>query len=203
MEKQFVTLIPAGFTIPLAIILLLLLGFWLLYVGLVKKKNNVKEAFSSVDVQLKQRYDLIPNILFIANKFMEHERELLTNITALRAQAAKLPDGVDNAQQKIDLDNKISSMMGQLLVAVENYPQLKADQPMMQAMQTYNECEAHIAAARRFYNSAVKELNNAVEIFPSSLVASFIGIKSAPFFEANEEERQRVDASKYFTTKNN
>ena len=199
MEKQFVTLIPAGFTIPLAIILLLLLGFWLLYVGLVKKKNNVKEAFSSVDVQLKQRYDLIPNILFIANKFMEHERELLTNITALRAQAAKLPDGVDNAQQKIDLDNKISSMMGQLLVAVENYPQLKADQPMMQAMQTYNECEAHIAAARRFYNSAVKELNNAVEIFPSSLVASFIGIKSAPFFEANEEERQRVDASKYFT----
>src|SRR5699024_5315832 len=104
---------------------------------------------------LKKRYDLIPNVLFIANKFMEHERGLLEDITKLRAQAAKLPADLSNAEQKIQLDGAIAGKMGQLMVAVENYPQLKSDQTMLQAMQTYNEQEEHIAAARRFYNSAV------------------------------------------------
>ena len=130
---------------------------------------------------------------------MEHERELLTNITKLRAEAAKIPADINKAQEKIDLDAKISSLMGQLQVSVENYPQLKSDQTMIQAMQTYNEQEEHIAAARRFYNAAVKELNNAVEIFPSSLVALIFNIKAMPFIEATETERQRIDASQYFT----
>ena len=199
MEKQFISFLPAGLITPTIIVVAILIILYLLYVSVIKKKNNVKESFAAIDVQLKKRYDLIPNILFIANKFMEHERELLTEITELRAQAAKLPADIENAQQKIDLDNKISSMMGQLQVQVENYPQLKSDQTMIQAMQTYNEQEEHIAAARRFYNSAVKELNNAVEIFPSSLVAALVGIKAAPFFEAKEEERQRIDAKDYFT----
>ena len=199
MEKQFIQFVPISCWIP--VIIILLLGFWLwsVYAGLIKKRNDVKEAFSSVDVQLKQRYDLIPNILVIANKFMEHERELLTKITELRAQASKLSNDVNNAKEKIDLDNKLNGLMGNLMVAVENYPQLKSDQTMMHAMQSYNEMESHIAAARRFYNSAVKELNNAVEIFPSSFVAAIIGVKGAPFFEADEHERQRIDASQYFT----
>lgn len=199
MEKQFISFLPTNLVTPTIVVLVLLAIFYLIYVGLIKKKNNVKEAFASIDVQLKKRYDLIPNILFIANKFMEHERELLTGITELRTQAAKLPANLENAQEKIDLDNKISAMMGKLQVQVENYPQLKSDQTMIQAMQTYNEQEEHIAAARRFYNSAVKELNNAVEIFPSSLVAVLVNIKAAPFFEASEEERQRIDAKDYFT----
>ena len=199
MGKVFIPI--GGSFIPLWLIIgvVVLVMLWVVYSGLIKKKNNVKEAFSSVDVQLKKRYDLIPNVLFIANKFMEHERELLTGITELRAQAVKMPAELAQAQQKLDLDNKISGMMGKLMVAVENYPQLKSDQTMIQAMQTYSEQEEHIAAARRFYNSAVKELNNAVEIFPTSVVAAMIGVKSAPFFEATEEERQRIDASAYFT----
>ena len=176
----------------------ILIVSYLIYLSLITKKNKAKEAFSCIDVQLKKRYDLIPNVLFIANKYMEHERGLLEEITKLRAQATKIPTDLANAEQKINLDGMISGKMGQLMVAVENYPQLKADQPMMQAMQTYSEQEEHIAAARRFYNSAVLELNNAVEIFPSSLFASMLNIKQLPFFEVtNEEERQSVDASKY------
>lgn len=176
----------------------IIVGLYFIYVSLIQKKNKAKEAFSSIDVQLKKRYDLIPNVLFIANKYMEHERNLLEEITKLRAQAAKLPADLANAEQKINLDGMISGKMGQLMVAVENYPQLKADQPMMQAMQTYSEQEEHIAAARRFYNAAVLELNNAVEIFPSSLVAAMLNIKTLPFFEvANEAERQQVNASQY------
>ena len=84
------------------------------------------------------------------------------------------------------------------MVAVENYPQLKADQTMITAMQTYNEVEEHIAAARRFYNSAVNDLNNSAEIFPSSIIANMIGVRPYPFFEANEVARQEIHASDYF-----
>ena len=84
------------------------------------------------------------------------------------------------------------------MVNVENYPQLKSDQTMMNAMQTYSEIEEHIAAARRFYNSAVNEINNAIEIFPSSLIAGMLGMKVYPFFEANEAARQEINASNYF-----
>lgn len=188
-----------GAVIAIVLGVLVLLWAYSIYVSLIKKKNKAKEAFSSIDVQLKKRYDLIPNVLFIANKFMEHERGLLDDITRLRAQAAKLPAELNNAEQTLNLDKEITTKMGQLMVNVENYPQLKSDQTMIQAMQTYNEQEEHIAAARRFYNSAVLELNNAVEIFPSSLIASMLNIKQLPFFEvANEAERQAIDASKYF-----
>ena len=187
-------------SMPVIIIAVVVLAIlYGIYYSLIQKKNKAKEAFSSIDVQLKKRYDLIPNVLFIANKFMEHERGLLEDITKLRAQAAKIPADLNNAAQKLDLDANIAGKMGQLMVAVENYPQLKSDQTMIQAMQTYNEQEEHIAAARRFYNSAVLELNNAVEIFPSSMVAAMLNIKQLPFFEVkNEQEREAIDASKYF-----
>lgn len=181
------------------VVLAILLGLYNLYVALIKKKNNVKEAMGGVDVQLNKRYDLIPNILVIANKFMEHERGLMDEITKLRTQAAGLRSNPDTISEKINLDNAIATKMGQLMVNVENYPQLKSDQTMIQAMQTYSEVEEHIAAARRFYNSAVKELNNAVEIFPSSIVAAMVGITQCPFYEAPEAAKQRVNASDYFT----
>ena len=155
-----------GWTIALIVLLIL---FYLIYVGLIQKKNKVKEAFSSIDVQLKKRYDLIPNILVIANKFMEHERGLIESVTKLRAQAVKMPSDLSSVEDKLKLDSEIQKQMGQLMVSVENYPQLKSDQTMMTAMQTYNEVEEHIAAARRFYNSAVLELNNAVAMLIRSI----------------------------------
>ena len=183
------------------IALVLIAALYNIYVQLIQKKNKVKEAMGGIDVQLNKRYDLIPNILTIANKFMEHERGLMEEITSLRTQAAAIRSDADTIGQKMNLDNQIVSKMGQLMVNVENYPQLKSDQTMIQAMQTYSEVEEHIAAARRFYNSAVLDLNNAVEILPSKWFADKLGIKSElPYFEiTNEKERERIDAKSYFS----
>ena len=175
-----------------------LVGFYAIYVSVINKKNKVLEAFSSIDVQLKKRYDLIPNILTIASKFMEHEKGLIEEVTRLRTQAMSLASDMNNIGKKIELDSQIKGLMGQVMVAVENYPILKSDQTMITAMQTYNEVEEHIAAARRFYNSAVLELNNAVEIFPSAMVAAMLGVKKQEFFKAEEVERKPVNASEYF-----
>lgn len=201
--KQFAdTLGGAGMstsTITLIVIGVILLLIIIMYNSLVSKRNKVKEAFASIDVQLKKRYDLIPNILTIANKFMEHERNIFENITALRAQALKLDSNLGNIENKLKLDGEIQRQMGQLMVNMENYPQLKSDQTMIQSMQTYNEVEEHIAAARRFYNSAVLDLNNATELFPSSIVASIFNFKQMPFFKVEEEkERQAVNAQEFF-----
>ena len=163
----------------------------MVYIQLIQKKNKVKEAEGSIDVQLKKRYDLIPNILTIAKKFMEHEKSLIEDITTLRTKAASAQD----MSEKIKLDNTIKGKMDQLMINVENYPQLKSDATMVQAMQTYAEVEEHIAAARRFYNSAVNDLNNAVEIFPSSVIAGILNIKAKPFFEVQESERKAINAA--------
>ena len=195
-EGDFTIMTIAIILLGLAIVLFM--AFYGMYTGLVRKKNKVKEAMGGIDIQLNKRYSLIPNILTIANKFMEHERNLLENITELRSKAAGIKSTQDTIAQKMELDNQIATKMGQLMVNVENYPQLKADQTMLNAMRTYSEVEEHIAAARRFYNSAVNELNNAVEIFPSSLIAGMIGIKSYPFFEAPEVAKQEINGANYF-----
>lgn len=180
-------------------LMVFILCIWLyfVYMGLIQKRNKVQEAFSSIDVQLKKRYDLIPNILTIAQKYIDHERSLLEDITKLRIQALSLASKMENIDKKIALDGEISKKMGQIMVAVENYPEVKADQPMITAMQTYNEVEEHISAARRFYNSAALELKNAVEIFPGSMVASMMNIKAVEFFNVDEKERQVIKASDY------
>ena len=182
----------------LVVLLVLLIPLYSMYVSLIQKKNKVKESMGGIDVQLKKRYDLIPNILVIANKFMEHERGLITEITNLRTQASNLRADRDTISKKLDLDTQIANKMGQLMVNVENYPQLKSDQTMIQAMQTYSEVEEHIAAARRFYNSAVNDLNNAVEIFPSSVIASALIIQPYPFFKAEEAAKEPINAANYF-----
>lgn len=184
-------------TIVIIAIFVVVAWGYCVYVSLIKKRNKAQEAFSAIDVQLKKRYDLIPNILTIAQKYMEHERSLMEEVTKLRAQAVNVPDGFENIDRKIALDSQIAQKMGQIMVAVENYPQIKADQTMMTAMQTYNEVEEHIAAARRFYNSAANELKNAVEIFPSSFIARMINVKTVDFFKAEEKDRQPVNASDF------
>lgn len=191
------------FTIMIISIVLLVVAviigvcLYAMYIRLITLKNKVKEAMSGIDVQLNKRYSLIPNILTIANKFMEHERELFQSITELRTQASGIRSTQETVSQKFDLDNQIAAKMGQLMVNVENYPQLKSDQTMINAMQTYSEVEEHIAAARRFYNSAVNEINNAIEIFPSSIIAGMLGMVVYPFFEANEVAKQEINASNY------
>ena len=141
------------------------------YVKVIKSGNAVREAKSSIDVQFRKRYDLLPNILTIASKFMTHEKEIFTKITELRSQALQTPAG---SKESFECNKKLDSVLGQLKVSMENYPTLKSDATMVQAMKTYNEVEEHIAAARRFYNSAITQLRNYVMIFPTSLFKGYV-----------------------------
>ena len=186
------TLLVLGSALVMAIIL------YASYASVIRAKNKVKEAFSSINVQLKKRYDLMPNILTLAAKFMEHEKSLLEDLTKLRTEVLSLPNNYENIERKLDLDNQIKAKMQQFMVSVENYPELKSDSTMITAMQTYNEVEEHIAAARRFFNSAVNDLNNLVETFPSSMFAQRMGIKTQEFFEINPAETKPINASDFF-----
>lgn len=181
---------------------LVLIIAYLWYVSLVKKRNTGREALSVIDMQLKKRSNLVPNILDIAQKIMGHEKALLSDITELRAQATQAYDTNDavDIQDHLAAAEQLNSQMGQLMNNVEAYPELKSDHTMLQAMQTYNEVEAHISAARRFYNTAVTELNNSVEIFPGSIIASMANIKIMPFYEADELDeasKSAIDAAEF------
>lgn len=172
--------------------------FYGMYVSVMQARNKTQEAFSSIDVQLKKRYDLIPNILTIAKKFMEHEKGLLEEITKLRGQAMGVSNDLAESERKFALDKQINAKLGQIMVAVENYPQLKSDATMVEAMRAYQDTEEHIAAARRFYNSAVLELNNKTDIFPTSIIAAMCGVRRMAFFEVEEAERKPINAKDFF-----
>ena len=179
------------------IAVLVILVFYGLYVSLIKKRNKVKEASSGIDVQLKKRYDLIPNLLQMADKFMTHEKSLMTEIVRLRTEALK-NTFKDNPQEAMKLSSELDAKMKDFLISVENYPDLKSNQTMLQAMQSFNEVEEHIAAARRFYNASVNDLKNTAEIFPGNIVASMVGVKAdMPFFEVEEKAKERIDVSKF------
>ncbi len=184
----------------LIILILLAIVFYMIYAGLIQARNKVKEALSGVDVQLKKRHDVIPNILTLAAKYMKHEKELLTQITELRVQALNADlNNSDQISQKLDLENQLQGKLDNLMINAENYPSLKASETFMAAMNSYNDVEEHIAASRRFYNAAVNDLKNRVEIFPGNVVASIVGVKAdMPFFEATEAERKEVNAKDYF-----
>ena len=173
--------------------------FYILYVRLIKLKNANLEALSSIDVQLKKRHDLVPNILKIAKKFMDHEEAVLSKVTQMRSISASdyNKSNPEEVSQHLEANKQLQSAMMNLFAVAENYPDLKSQETMVRAQETYEEVEGHISAARRFYNSSVTDLKNAVEIFPSSLVASMIGVKAMPFFEMDEAEKKPVDASEF------
>ena len=180
------------------VILAAVVGLYIWYASIVTRRNRVAEALSGVDVQLTQRHDLIPNLLAIAKRFMEHERRLLEEIAALRAKAAQIPASGDlsKAGEKFAAESQLDVGMGRLFAVAENYPQLKADGPMIQAQRSYQEVETNIAAARRFYNTAVSDLRNSTQIFPGTLLAGMAGVTTPPpFYEAPEASRAPVDAA--------
>lgn len=162
-----------------------LAGVYVWYAAIIARRNKVHEALSSVDVHLNQRHDLIPNIVKLAARFMEHERGLLSDVTRLREEARKAtPPTPGEIGQRFALEGELGQRVGQLLVSMEAYPELKSDRPLIEAQQAWAEAEAQITAARRFYNAAVNQLNNAIQIFPGQLIAAFAGVKPMPFFEA-------------------
>ncbi len=172
-------------------IMLIVLGFlavvvlWAisLYNRLVRLRNGREQAFADVDVQLRQRHDLIPQLVESVRGYMLHERGTLTEITEARANAMK----ATSINEKIAAETRLSTALDGLRVAVEAYPDLKASQNFLDLQNEISDVENKIAAARRFFNSATKELNTAVEVFPSNLVATLFNFKREPMFDLGEQ----------------
>lgn len=180
---------------PLLIVLAVLLVIGIvIHNTLVRKYNQVDSAFSTIDVQLTQRYDLIPKLVETVKQYMTHERTLLEDIVRLRSQAAASHD----MKEKVALDNQLTQKLGQLTVTMENYPQLKASDTFVQLQRSMNEVEEQLAAARRAYNAAVTDYNNTVQTFPSSLVAGVTDHTRRELFVADEAKRRDVDVKSLF-----
>lgn len=167
----------------LAIVAFLVLMAISLYNRLVKLRNNREQAFADVDVQLKQRHNLIPQLVETVKGYMQHERGVLTEITEARANAMK----ATTIGEKIVAETRLSTALEGLKVSVEAYPDLKASQNFMDLQNEISDIENKIAAARRFFNSATKELNVATEIFPSNLIATLFNFKREPMFELGDQ----------------
>ncbi len=177
--------------VVLGIVAAILFVIVLIYNGLIGKKNQVKNVFGTIDVLLKKRYDLIPQLVAAVKGYMRHERSLLQEITEARARAVS---GRLSDDEQVLLDNTVSKQLGGIMLAVENYPDLKADKSFMHLQRTMTEVEEQISAARRAYNAAVEAFNNAVEMFPTNIIASMMGYKARNFFEISEDQRENVDA---------
>ncbi len=175
--------------IIIAVIILIAIFLISLYNRLVKLRNNRENAFADIDVQLRQRHDLIPQLVDTVKGYMKHEEKVLTAVTEARANAMK----AGNIDDKIKAENQLTAALGGLQVAVEAYPDLKASQNFMQLQEEISDVENKLAAARRFFNSATKELNNAVEVFPSNIVAGMFGFKREIMFDLGEDRREQME----------
>ena len=186
-----------------AVLLVLILGLaiatgitaWVIYNGLISKKNDVERAFSTIDVLLKKRSDLIPNLVASVQNYKQFEQNTLVEVTRLRSRV--MARGVGR-NERVDLENQISRSLGNILALAETYPELKASEQFKELQIAIYEVEEQISAARRFYNSAVNEYNNGIEMFPSNLIASSMNYQRRRFFEASEQERQNVDVNALF-----
>ena len=169
--------------IILGIIFVLVLMVISLYNRLVKLRNNRQQAFADVDVQLKQRHDMIPQLVDAVKGYMQHERGVLTEITEARANAIK----ATTINEKISAETRLTTALEGLKVAVEAYPDLKASQNFLDLQNEISDVENKIASARRFFNSATKELNVATEVFPSNIIARFFNFNREPLFELGDQ----------------
>lgn len=179
----------------LVIVIFIVLVLVLMYNSLISKKNQVENIFASVDVQLKKRYDLVPNLVASVSKYMEHEKTLLEKITKLRTEAIN-PN--INDDEKIKLDSKITSALGSILVAVENYPELKASENVLNLQLSLNELEEQISASRRAYNQAVTDYNNAIEMIPTNFMATAMNYKRKEVFSLDQKSRENLDVKELF-----
>jgi LemA protein len=179
----------------LGIVAAVAIGGIVLYNNLVRRRNGVDQAFSTIEVQLTQRYDLIPKLVETVKQYMGHERSLLEEIVRLRSQAM---NGRTTAE-KVSADNELTNALGRLNVQVENYPQLRSSENFVHLQRSLNEVEEQLAAARRSYNAAVTDYNNAVQTFPGSLVAGMGSFTPQQVFVADTQKRGDVDMKGLFT----
>ena len=173
------------------IAVVVLLGLWGvgIYNNLVKLRNNRENAFANIDIQLKQRHDLVQQLVATVKGYADHEKEVLTRVTEARSAAMN----ATTINEKIQAENALTSALSGLRVSLEAYPDLKANQNFLQLQTEIADIETKLAAVRRFFNSATRELNNAVQTFPSNIFAGMFGFHKEPMFEVSKEERADLD----------
>jgi len=179
--------------IIIGVVVVLLIIFLAIYNGLVRRRNQVKNSWAQIDVQLKRRYDLIPNLVETAKGYMKHERETLEAVTKARNLAQQLSSA--GAGERAKAEGELSSVLSRLLAVVENYPDLKANQNFLALQEELASTENKISFSRQFYNDSVLRYNNQTQMFPSNVVASMTGFKASEFFEvtlAAEREAPKV-----------
>jgi LemA protein len=158
-----------------------------MYNSLVKRRNQVDNSWSQIEVQLKRRHDLIPNLVEAVKDYMSYEQETLTSVT--RARAAAIDAGSRGPQAQAAAENMLTDTLKSLFAVAENYPDLKANQNVMQLQEELTSTENKIAFARQFYNDSVLTYNNKIQMFPSNLIAGMFNFTTRQFFEAPEAER--------------
>jgi len=169
--------------IVIAILVAVVIG---LYNSLVRLKNRVDEAWSDIDVQLKRRYNLIPNLVETVKGYATHEREVFEKVTEARSRAM----GTQNLKEKSEAENVLSGTLKTLFAVSENYPQLRASENFLELQRELRDAEDKIQAARRFYNGNVRDLNIKIESFPDNIVASILKFKQMELFELEEPEKR-------------
>ncbi|MEM6686541.1 MAG: LemA family protein [Bacteroidota bacterium] len=174
---------------------ILLIAIAATYNSLIGRRNQVQNAESSVDVMLKKRYDLIPNLVETVKQYMNHEKELLESITALRSKLISQPLG---KSERNALENELSQGLRQLNINVENYPDLKANENFLNLQYNLNEIESQISASRRAFNAAVLDYHNGLDKFPSNIIAGFFNFKREEFFDIAPAERDNPSVKNLF-----
>lgn len=171
--------------IAIAVVAVILLYFIMVYNGLISRQNQVKEAWSTIDTQLKRRYDLIPNLIETVRGAAKHERETLESVTRAR-DAAMVAGGATRA----DAENKLTETLKNLFAVSENYPTLRANENFLDLQRELTDTETKIQAARQFYNNVVMGLNTQIEQFPSNIIARMFNITQEKMFEMDESEKK-------------
>ena len=171
----------------IGIVVLVILYAVVTYNGLVSRRERVRNAWAQVDVQLKRRYDLIPNLVNTAKAYAKHERETFEEITRARVQAI----AASSPQEAGGAESKLSSTLRTLFAVAENYPELKADANFRQVQQELSDAESKIAYARQFYNDTVQKFNIRIQAFPASLLAGAFGFEREAFFDLQERTQER------------
>ncbi|MCX6740097.1 MAG: LemA family protein [Candidatus Parcubacteria bacterium] len=171
----------------IVLIVVAILIVWLIavYNDLIKSRNRVDEAWSDIDVQLKRRYDLIPNLVETVKGYAGHENQVFTKVTEARSQAMQ----AKSIDEKGKAEGMLSQTLKSLFAVAESYPELKASTNFLQLQDELSDTENKIQASRRFYNGNVRDFNTKIQVFPNTLVASLLGFKKYDFFQAEEGEK--------------
>jgi len=166
-----------------------------LYNSLISKKNQVENIYASVDTLLKKRFDLIPSLVATVQEAMKHEKSTLEEITKLRSKAMK--NGV-SSNEMATIDSKLSSLLGSIMVAVEDYPELKANENTLNLQHSLNEIEEQLSASRRAYNQVVTDYNNAIEMFPTNILATYMRYRRKQVFSILNSEKKNPNVKDLF-----